>query len=111
MSSIIALCVVSSYDIAKVKKDFTYNFIITNPKEFGEILFQFGMNINKMYEVQENVIHRTITGDIVQGDRYIGDERIDPEWLSCGYASQQAKDKASGSSLLNDLYRMKGQSI
>lgn len=107
---IIALKIVSAYDIAKVFPSFTYNYVKTNPKEFQDILYQFGMDINRMYEIQENVQHKTIDGTVVQGDRYVGDERTDPEWLSSKWASRESKDKASGSKLLNDLYRQKGLS-
>ena len=37
-----------------------------------------------------------------------GYERTDKEWIESGYASREAKDKASNNRLLNDLYRMKG---
>jgi hypothetical protein len=108
LSNIIALSIVSSYDIAKVKKDFTYQFVQDNPENFKDILYRFGMNVNTGFETQENVLHRTLAGDVVQGDRYVGSERIDLEWLASGYASREAKDRASGSKLLDDLYRQKG---
>lgn len=108
MSGIIALKYVSAVDIAKVFPSFTYDYIKTNPKEFRDILYQFGMDINSMYEIQEDKQHKTIEGKLVQSDRYVGSERTDIEWISSGYASREAKDRASGSKLLEDLYRMKG---
>ena len=110
MSGIIALKYVSAVDIAKVFPSFTYDYIKTNPKEFQDILYQFGMNINYMYEIQEDKQHKSIEGKLVQADRYVGQERTDKEWLDSGWASREAKDKSSGSKLLNDLYRMKGLS-
>lgn len=108
LSNIIALSIVSSYDIAKVKKDFTYQFVKDNLEDFKDILYRFGMNVNSGFETQENVLHRTLAGDVVQGDRYVGSERTDKEWLESGFASREAKDRASGSKLLTDIYRAKG---
>lgn len=110
MNNIIALTIVSASDVAKVYPEFTYEYMRTNKKEFEEILFNFGMNIYKMYEIQENVVHRNLEGKVVQCDRFVGDERLDEAWLASNYASNEAWDKASGSNLLNDLYRFKGLS-
>lgn len=108
-SSIIALSIVSAMDINEVKEGFTYTWKDENPHEFMDILYRFGMDTRTMYEVQTEVTHRTKLGRMVTCDRYVGLERTDPEWIASGYASREACDKAKGSALLNDLYRMKGQ--
>lgn len=108
MSNIIALSIVSAMDLAEVMPHFTYKFAEENPAEFREILWQFGMNVNQGVETQECVTHRTRLNRLVTCDRYIGNERVDKEWIESGYASREAKDKSSGSKLLTDIYRAKG---
>ncbi len=39
---------------------------------------------------------------------WFGSERLCEEWLNSGYASKEAKDKAKGSRLLDELYRSRG---
>ena len=107
-NKIIALSIVSASDIAVVKPDFTYNWTISNPKDFQDILHEFGMDVTSMWEVQDDVIHTTRMNKVVQCTRYVGSERTDKEWINSGYASREAKDKSSGSKLLNDIYRGKG---
>lgn len=109
-SSIIALSIISAMDIAEVKKDYTYKWKDENPHEFLEILWLFGMDTSSMYETQADVTHKTKLGRLVTCDRYVGSERTDKEWIESGYASREAKDKFSGSRLLDDLYRQKGLS-
>lgn len=107
-TQIIALSIVSAADIAVVKPDFTYDWTISNPKAFQDILHEFGMDVTSMWEVQDDVIHTTRMNKVVQCTRYVGSERTDKEWINSGYASREAKDKSSGSKLLNDIYRGKG---
>jgi hypothetical protein len=109
-SGIIAICIVSAMDVHEVKKDFNYDWAEKNPKEFNELLWQFGGETTGFIEIQKDVTHRTRLNRLVTCDRYVMNERFDKEWVESGYASQEAKDKASGSSLLNDLYRAKGLS-
>jgi hypothetical protein len=107
-SNIIALVIVSAMDIHEVKKDFTYKWAEDNPKKFNEILYAFGMDTSSFIERQENVTHRTRLNRLVTCDRWVGNERVDKEWIDGNYASREAKDKYSGSKLLNDLYKYKG---
>jgi hypothetical protein len=109
-SNIIALVIVSAMDVHEVKKDFTYKWAEANPKEFNEILYAFGIDTSSFIERQENVTHRTRLNRLVICDRWVGNERIDKEWIESGYASRESKDKANGSQLLNDLYKYKGLS-
>lgn len=109
MSNIIALSIVSSMDIMVVKPDYTYKWAEENPNDFKEILEQFGMDTRNGFEIQTDVTHRTRLNRLVTCDRYVSNERIDDEWINSGYASREATDKSSGSKLLKDIYRGKGQ--
>lgn len=108
--TIIALKIVSAMEISEVMPSFTYKWAEENPEDFKDILYRFGMNVNMGFETEPNITHRTILNRVVTCDRYIGNERIDKEWIASGWASREAKDKSSGSKLLNDIYRMKGLS-
>jgi hypothetical protein len=107
-SNIVALCYVSAMDIAEVKPDYTYKWGDENLELFNDILYQFGMDTTSFIERQESVTHRTRLNRLVTADRWVGNERIDEEWIKSSYASREAKDKHSGSKLLNDIYKMKG---
>ena len=106
--NIAALCIVSISELAKVKPDITYDWIDNNRSEFLDMLKSIGMNIHQGIERQENLQHRNRFNEVVICDRYVGNERLDKEWLNSGYASQEAKDKATGSKMLADLYRLRG---
>jgi hypothetical protein len=109
-TNIIALKIISAADIAKIVPNFTYDFVQSNRKEFLNILYELGLDVNQGLETQENIQHKALDGTVVQCDRYLGNERTDEKWIKSGYASREAKDKASGSKLLGDLYRQKGLS-
>ncbi len=106
--SIIALCIVSASEIAVVKPDFTYQWADENKKEFDEMLYQLGMDMTQPIERQMDIQHKNRLGKVVICDRYVGYERTDSQWINSGYASVEAKDKASGNKLLEDIYKMRG---
>jgi len=106
-SSIVALCIVSESEIAKAFPNYDFTWQTEKPTLFNLILFQLGMDTSKNIEVQEGLTHRNRLNEIVLCARFVGQERIDYTWLTSGYASQEAKDKASGSKMLEDLYRAK----
>lgn len=63
-----------------------------------EVLYQIGFDknhwigeTNNFYEVME-CTHRTRTGKVVTGKRYVSVERLDEAWLNSGLASSEAKD-------------------
>lgn len=63
-----------------------------------EVLYQIGFDknhwigeTNNFYEVTE-CTHRTRTGKVVTGKRYVSVERLDDAWLNSGIASSEAKD-------------------
>lgn len=106
-SSIVALCIVSESEIARVIPEYSYDMPNDNPVLFNLILFQLGIDTTKRIEIQTGLMHRNRLNEVVLCSRFVGEERQDVEWLNSGYASQHAKDKASGSRLLEDLYRAK----
>lgn len=107
--NIAALCIVSVSELAKVKPEITYDWIENNRDEFLDILYSIGMNTKQPIERQENLYHRNRFNELVVCDRYVGNERLDREWLASGYASQEAKDKSLNNKMLNDLYRLQGR--
>lgn len=113
-SMIAAYCILSETDVAAVEPDYTYEwFDINNPnyKKLLGVLYDLGMDTNEYIELQAPVQHRNRMNKIVICGRFVGSERIDNEWLKSGYASREAIDKASGSKLLEELYRAKGLTI
>lgn len=105
---IAAIRIVSESEIATVKKEFNAQWALDNPTEFNKMLYDLGFDIQFEVEVQENITHRNQFGAIITCNRWVGQERTDIKWLTSGYASQEAKDKANGSKLLEDLYRRRG---
>lgn len=106
---IAAHIIISLSEIREVYPEITAQWTQENPEELKKMLFDLGMSLDTEIEFQENVMHRNRFNRIVQCNRWVGDERIDTEWLASGYATQAAKDKATGSRLLLDAYRLKGQ--
>lgn len=117
---IVALCIVSASDIAFVMRDFTYQWAEENKEDFEKLLYKFGMDIRYVYEEQDGegegevgtgIQHTNRQNKVVKCKRWVGMERTDDEWLKSGHASREAKDKASGSKLLADLYNQKGYRV
>jgi len=77
------------------------------PTELEGVLYDLGLDVNQPYEVQFNT-HRNRFGNINSCTRFVGNERLDQEWIDSKYSSQEAKDKASGNSLVKDLYSLRG---
>lgn len=105
-SKIVALVVVSDSEIKKVIPEFNESFE-QNIKQLEKLLWDLGMDVTKSYYKQKNIIHRNRLNEVVKGTRYFGEERLDEEWINSGYASTEAKDKANGNRILDDLYRSK----
>lgn len=107
---IVALTYISMSELMKVKTDLTYEWIDKNPKEFKDILWDVGMDTrNYPFETQTDIQHRNRFNEVVRCDRFVGNERLDREWINSGYASQAAIDKSKHSKLLIDMYRLKGE--
>lgn len=107
-NSILALCIVSESELAKVIPDFSSRIEEESPTVFKTILHGMGIDTSRAIERQDGLQHRNRLNEIVICSRYVGYERTDDEWINSGYASQTARDKASGSRLLEDLYRARG---
>jgi len=100
-----AFVIVSESELALVKPDYTTDWADANPEELNAILFELGCDVTKPIEVQEGLIHRNRMNKVVQCRRYACFERIDKDWLYSGYASHEAKNKASGNKLIRDMNR------
>ena len=108
MLRIAAISYISLSEIQTVANWVTEEFIEENPEVFKKMLFDLGMDVyNYPWEVQ-NVIHRNRFGNTITCPRYVGNERIDKEWVSSHYSSVEARDKSLNNSILTDIYRSKG---
>lgn len=105
-NNIVALCIVSESELAAVIPNYSREY--EDLPEFNKILFGLGMDTTKRIETQDALMHRNRLNQVVICRRYVGQERLDPEWITSGYASVEAKDKVSGSRLMEDIYRAKG---
>ena len=108
MLRIAAISYISLSEIQTVANWVTEEFIEENPEVFKKMLFDLGMDVyNYPWEVQ-NVTHRNRFGNTITCPRYVGNERIDKEWVRSPYSSVEARDKSLNNKILNDLYRFKG---
>ena len=107
MSSIIALVYISQSELWTVNQMYTEEWVQNNPEQLEQVLYDLGLNVNEPYEVQSNT-HRNRFGNIVTCTRWVGNELLTDKWINSGYASDAAKDKASGSNLVKDLYSLRG---
>ena len=108
MLKITALQYVSLSEINKIYPDFTFEESEKNPEELKRILDEFGLDTSVPWDTQVGLTHRNKLNEVVNTPRWVGNEKLTPEWLNSGFASKEAKDKASGSRLVTDLYRLKG---
>ncbi len=106
-SSIVALCIISESEIVKVMPNYSAEFEDDEFSGFNHFLYSCGMDIEKPFFRQDGLQHRNRLNEVVVCSRWVGEERLDEAWLHSGYASKEAIDKASGSKILEDLYRSK----
>lgn len=107
MSSIIALVYISLSELQTVDRKYTEDWADNSEQELLGVLRGLGIDVDQSVERQV-VEHRNRFGNLITGSRWVGNERLDKEWIESGYASQEAKDKAGGSKLVFDLYRLRG---
>lgn len=107
MSSIIALVYISLSELQTVDRKYSEEWVDDNPQELIGVLHGLGLDVNQDWERQV-VEHRNRFGNLITCSRFVGKERIDKEWIESGYASEPAIDKAGGSKLVFDLYRLRG---
>jgi hypothetical protein len=96
---------ISESELVKVLPNYSSKMETENPTRFKLMLYNLGMDISQDYERQDAIQHRNRFNEIVVCSRWVGSERVDPQWIESGYASKAAKDKASGCKLLEDSYR------
>ena len=108
-AEIVALRIISLSELHKVNPVYTEKYVSEHNDEMKPLLHELGIDTTQTYEHQV-IAHRNSFNEIYTGSRWVGLERCDSTWLNSGYASQEAKDKAKGSTLLLDLYRNKGLS-
>ena len=107
MSSIIALVYISQSELWTVNPLYTEEWVQNNPQQLEPVLYGLGLDVNQPYETQFNT-HRNRFGNIDTCTRWVGNSRLDDEWILSGYASEEAVDKKQGNSLIKDLYSMRG---
>lgn len=105
---IAAVCYVSLSEIQTIANWVTEEFIENNPDVFKQMLFDLGMDVfNYPWEVQE-VTHRNRFNNVITCPRYVGNERVDQQWVESGHASYEAIAKSADNKILTDLFRMRG---
>ena len=106
--NIAAIEIISLTELQTVAPWITKEFIDNNQDVFKQILHDLGMNTKDYPFEEQYCTHRNRFNNIVTDYRWVGNSRIDKEWVESPYASQEAKDKALGNSLLIDAYRLRG---
>lgn len=108
MLKIAAVSYISLSEIQTVANWVTDEFVEENPDVIKQMLYDLGMDVFEYpFEVQE-VTHRNRFGNIITCKRFVGNERIDKEWIESDYCSVEARDKSLNNKILTDLYRAKG---
>lgn len=107
-NAIMALVYISESEIAKVIKDYRYNLENDDPELFKSFLYSVGIDISLPVIRQDTIQHRNRFNEVVTCSRWVGNERLDEYWIESGHASREAIDKASGSRLVEDVYRVRG---
>ncbi len=106
-NAVVALCILSESELARGIPDYSASFETEQPTKFKLLLSGLGMDISQPYIRQDGLMHRNRFNEVVQCSRWVGNERLDEAWLNSGYASAAAKDKAAGSKMIEDAYRMR----
>jgi len=107
-NSVVALRIISESEIAKVIPNWSAEFETENPTKFKILLSGLGVDVTLPYLRQDGLTHRNMLNEVVLCSRWVGQERLDEEWINSGYASQEAIDKASGSRMVESVYRARG---
>lgn len=107
MSSIIALVYISLSELQTIDRKYTEEWVDNSEQELKQVLYGLGMEVSQNYERQV-VEHRNRFGNLITCSRFVGNSRIDPEWINSGYASDEAIDKSLNNKMVNDLYRLRG---
>lgn len=105
---IIAIEYVSLSEIQTVAPHYTKEYFDENPDELKSVLYSLGMEVYDYPHEEQYNTHRNRLGNTITTWRWVGNSRIDKEWLSSGYASIEARDKSLKNSLLIESYKMRG---
>ena len=100
-----AYSIISESEIKIGYPDYCSSWQEEKPTFFNKLLWNLGLDSSLQYHRQDGLWHRNRLNEIVLCSRFIGEERQDKEWIESGYASQEAKDKASKNKILEDMYR------
>ena len=107
-SDIAAKIHISESEIILANNEYTYEDFTKNPKKYHEVLYSLGLDTNFNFVFQPTCLHRNQLNKVVICGRFYGDERTDNEWITSGYASRAAKDKASNCRLVDEMYAQRG---
>lgn len=111
-SLIVALVVVSESELEYYLGDKYYKGVEHEDQaNFNSWLTSMGVDINRPIIKQKNIKHRNRLNQVVVCDRWVCEERQDPEWIFSGYASKEAKDRYSGNQIVEDLYRSRNLTL
>lgn len=107
VSKIVALVYVSESEIVELYPEYDATWEFDRPLFFKDILYSFGLDVEIPYERQDGLTHRNMMNKVVKCSRWVGNSRLDSEWLESGFASKECLDKAKNNRLLDDVYRIK----
>lgn len=109
MLNICAIEYVSLSELETVMPWINKEWIDDNFETFKKMLWDLGVDsLNYPVEEQYNT-HRNRFNNLITTYRWVGNSRLDREWIQSSYASAAAKDKATGNRLLVDCYRLRGE--
>jgi len=109
MLNICAIEYVSLSELETVMPWITLEWTEENPDILKNMLHDLGMDAwNYPVDVQD-CTHRNRFGNVITTRRWVGNSRVDKEWLESGYASTAAKDRALGNKLLIESYLKRGE--
>lgn len=101
--------IVSESEIAMIYPQYNISWYTDQIEDLKTVLWDLGMDTqNENFTLQDVTQHRNRLNQIVTCSRYVGLERSDSAWITSGYASQAAIDKARNSPMTDCLYREKG---
>ena len=107
--NIIAIEIISMSELVTVMPWLTKEYLDSEPEVLKKMLYDLGLDVYN-YPVSESYCtHRNRFNNVVSDWRWVCNSRKDDSWLSSGYASTAAKDKALGNRLLVESYLKRGE--
>lgn len=112
-SGIVASITVSMSELLRVQPYFTLKSTRNSKgeysSEFLELLYGLGADVQESIREDLSSTHRNRFNNVVTCPKWLCEERLDSLWINSGYASRAAMDKASGSLMVEAVYRMRGE--